>query len=113
MRIGRLRDKITVQEETETLDSGGFDQTSVKTDICTVWGCIEPVSAREQWEADQKRPRGTHRITIRNRTDVRSKYTITATIQGQTRNWQIQGIRHMPEERHIWLEMLCLELPGL
>lgn len=110
--IGEMRHRVTVQREDGTLDSGGFS-TDLKIDVCTVWAKIVPTFTDEQWQADQKRPEGTFRITIRNRTDVFADYTVAATIQGQSRGWQIMGVRRLPEEQNVWLELLCLELPGL
>ena len=110
--IGALRNRVTVQREDDTLDSGGFS-TDIKIDVCTVWARIVPTFTDEQWQADQQRPEGTFRITIRNRTDIFADYTVTASIQGMTWNWRIMGIRRTPEERNVWLELLCLELPGL
>jgi SPP1 family predicted phage head-tail adaptor len=62
--IGKLRQRIDIQTQTEAKDAYGQDVPTWTT-AATRWASIEPLSGRELWQAQQIHPDVTHRITIR------------------------------------------------
>lgn len=108
--VSLMRHRFDIKRETTSIDSGGFGTQAFST-LATVWGAIEPLSAREQWEAHQERADATHRITIRHRTDVKTQDRVAATLHSQSRTWRILGIRRLPNEEARFLELLCGEEP--
>ena len=62
--IGSLSERITLQAETLTPDSGG-GATLSWTDSATVFASVVPISGSELVEAGRVAGRVTHRVTIR------------------------------------------------
>jgi len=59
---GRRDKKITIQRMVQaTTDEGEITETPLN--IATVWAAIEPLDAREAWQAKQSQATTTHRIT--------------------------------------------------
>jgi SPP1 family predicted phage head-tail adaptor len=68
---GLLRTELTIEQASPSPDGmGGFTETW--TALATVFGRLEPVSARSTFGADQRLETVSHRITIRQRDDVSS-----------------------------------------
>lgn len=67
IKAGRLRHRITIQEQQQTQDpvTGGIIVTWV--DVATVWGRLEPLSVREFIQSQATQSEITARITIRYR----------------------------------------------
>lgn len=63
---GDLRHRVQIQQQVTTRDSDGVAQTTWE-DVATVWGSVEPLSAREFIQSGQTQAAVTARITIRYR----------------------------------------------
>jgi SPP1 family predicted phage head-tail adaptor len=104
--IGKLRHRITFQQENRTDDGAGGGDLSW-TDIAgvpTVWARVEPVSTGEALRAMQLQSGITHRITLREKTEI----TTAMRIVFEGRYFNIRGIRHI-EERGRWTEITAEE----
>lgn len=101
--IGSLRKRLAFQTRTRTEDGSGGFSASWATSM-TLWGSVEPKSARERFFADKTEHNITHKITVRARTDITSEMRIT----WNGRTFQIRGVRTL-EERGRWTELLCEE----
>ena len=72
MQIGKLNQRIQIQEATETLNAQGGVNLTWST-IATVWGSVEPVSGREMREGDAQQARVTHKVKLRYRSGLSAK----------------------------------------
>lgn len=68
---GAFRHELALEEATLTPDGAG-GHTESWTEVATMFGRIEPVSAQSRFGADQTLETVTHRITLRHRAGVRS-----------------------------------------
>lgn len=87
VRAGPLRDRIKIQNFTETFDeTGGIirDFTTVETR----WGSIEPLQGDEKEFGDVMESRATHQIRMRHVADLDTKQRL---VHG-TRNFNIVKI---------------------
>lgn len=64
MRAGDLRHRVTFQSRSVATDSFGA-QSTIWTDVTTVWADIAPLSGRELLAAQQINVEISHSITIR------------------------------------------------
>lgn len=62
--LSRMEARVEVQERTVTQDVYGAAVPAWAT-VAVRWGKVEPLSGREQWQAQQVRPDVTHRVTLR------------------------------------------------
>ncbi|MEK4798058.1 phage head closure protein [Thermoactinomyces sp. FSL K6-2592] len=69
MNAGRLKHRVTLQEEVKTPDGGGGSVVTWQ-DVATVWASVEPLKGRELYAAQQVRATLTHKIIIRYRPDI-------------------------------------------
>lgn len=69
MRAGRLRHRITIEQNTPTRDSFGTEVEAWST-LATVWSRHEVLSGGETIVQRQAGASLNHRFTIRRRTDV-------------------------------------------
>lgn len=69
MRIGPMRERITLQREVDTADGAG-GSTIGWADIATVYARVQPASGRERLASQQLQNSITHRVTIRSRGDI-------------------------------------------
>lgn len=72
MRAGLLRHKVTLQQVTETADATG-DPQETWSDVATVWGALDGLSAQEFFTARQRQGENTVRFRLRYREDVQPK----------------------------------------
>jgi len=99
MRAGRLRHRLSLQQQTQVQDAyGGF--TTTWTTVATVWGAIEALRGKESFEVGQTNSEVTARVVIRygdlwagldntwRVTDAHSgvKYDIESVIQPEERS---------------------------
>lgn len=68
--IGTFRHRLTVEESVTSADGGG-GFTTAWTGAGDVWAIVAPVSGEEHLAADALSGRVTHRITIRQRRDLK------------------------------------------
>jgi SPP1 family predicted phage head-tail adaptor len=69
IEAGRLRQRVTIQESTETETAGG-DVLKDWEDMDTVWASIEPLRGREYFDGRVVEAEQTVRIRMRYRSDV-------------------------------------------
>jgi len=104
--IGKMRHEITFQQEVQAEDDGGgYALTWANiSGTPTVWAEVKPISAGEALRSMQLQGTVTHRITLREKTEITAKMRI----KFGTRYFNIRGIRHI-EERDRWTEILAEE----
>lgn len=67
--IGKRRQRLMLEQPVETPDGiGGTTQSFAL--LATLWGAVEPLSARDRAEAQRAEGAVTHRITLRFRADL-------------------------------------------
>lgn len=103
MRIGDLRERVTIQSFSEAPD-GGHSLTPTYTDLATVWAKVEDLDGIKKFNAIQIDPLLTHRITIRYRSDVTSEHWILLG----TRRFRIRNVANR-HERERFLVLECEE----
>lgn len=104
--IGAMRERITLQSATRTLDAGGGAVVSWTplAFAAHVWARIEPLSGGEALQAMRLQARVTHRVRLRWRDDV----TAAMRLVWGTRVLNIRAVIN-PDERRRYLELLCEE----
>ena len=90
MRIGTLRHRLTVQQQTEKDD---FDTGNVPawSTINTVFGSIRPKNSAERSQGDKLQRVATHEITIRWRSTISEQNRLIHN----TRIFHIAGVRDL------------------
>ena len=101
MRAGRLRHRLVLQSKTYTANAYGERVVSWTTEA-TVWGAIEPLSARELFSQSQIQPEARVRIVLRHYTGLDHTWRIK---HGSTYYDIIEVINH--DERNSMLTLLC------
>lgn len=104
MRAGLLRHRVTIKRKSVTRDAYGAEVITW-TDVATVWADIRPLSGREYLDSKQTQAEISHRISMRNRTDVSPAMRV---IFG-SRTFEIEDLTR-PFERKIELRLMCREL---
>ncbi|WP_085908283.1 phage head closure protein [Kiloniella majae] len=74
MRIGKLRERISLQELSLAGDGGG-GQVETWNEVAKVWANVKPLSGREQIIANKETGTTLYRITIRSR-DISSSWRV-------------------------------------
>lgn len=105
---GDLRHRVILQTGTTTADAGGGGSVAW-SNTATVWAKVEPLSAREQFHADQLRGPVSHKITMRYRSDV--TVTPSLRISFDSRLFNIRGVRKL-DEINQWIEVMAEEGVG-
>lgn len=67
--LGRLRQRVTIQQESRVDDGAGGYALSWQ-DVAVVWAAVEPTGGREIVFAGRVEARVTHRVILRYRADV-------------------------------------------
>ncbi len=110
MKAGALRHRVVVQQDTGTTQDAQGHVTESWATYATRWASIEPLSARELWNARQLQPDITHRVRMRwdSLTDA---ITSKMRIQYDTTRYLylLEPPRKVQAERDIEIEMLCRE----
>lgn len=103
MSIGDLRHKIKIQEAVRTGDGGGGAEV-VWRDVAEVWARIEPASGREEINAEKRRGRISHMVTVRWRPGMQptQRFVLGARV------FLIESVTD-PGERRRWLNCSCVE----
>lgn len=105
MIIGKLRERVTIQQESLVSDDmGGSALTwvSIATNP-TVWARIEQLQGREALQAMALQGPFMHRVWLRYRTDL----TIKMRILFGTRIFNIRSIEQ--EEKRAYTQAICEE----
>lgn len=111
MRSGTLRQRVTLQERTETTGSTG-EVTWSWADWATVWAAVEPISGRELFSAQQVQANTTTRIRIRHRSGVDSKLRVKFVADNgspqRIKYYEIESVLHI-NERQREIHLMCVE----
>ena len=103
MRAGSLRHRITIQEQTETVDAiGGYSASW--SDYHECWAAVWPIKSVETSDAMKLENQITHQIRIRYVSGITTKHRI---IFG-SRTFQIVSARNW-EERNIYIDLMTTE----
>jgi SPP1 family predicted phage head-tail adaptor len=106
MQAGTLRARVAVQEPLEARDDiGGVQQ--VWLTVAEVWAGIEPLRAKELFEAQSIEARLSHRITLRAYRGLQTRWRLMEIATGRV--FQIYSTRDL-HERHRTTEVLAMEL---
>lgn len=103
MRAGQLRHRVTIQGVTDTASAFG-DVSQSWSSVATVWASVEPLNAREAFEAEQTKTKVSHKVMMRYRSDVSTKNRV----QHDSRTLNITSVINVGE-RNKTLMLLCVE----
>jgi SPP1 family predicted phage head-tail adaptor len=109
MDIGRLRERVTLQQATTTTDAQGGSATTWAT-LDTVWASIEPVSGREQIQAGAMGSQVGYRVGLRYRGDLSASHRLAWTPfwASTVKTLEITSVSPSPDHRSV--ELLCVEV---
>lgn len=109
MRAGRLRQRITLQTNTPTVNSFG-ERVESWADTATVWASINPQNAREFLAAGIQAQQVSHMIEIRYRGSVTPEMRVKFTDrESSTRYFDIEQVLE-PMTRGERLTLICKEI---
>lgn len=103
MQIGKLRHYVDLQSSDDVPNEFGEIEKTWST-FASVWASIEPLSGRELLQYQQLNAELSHRIVIRYNSSITPKCRIVY----DARIFDINVIKN-PDERNIFLELLCKE----
>lgn len=99
MRAGKLRHYVTIEKPREHDQRNELGELVAPwSAVADVWASVEPLSARESFQAGQAMSTATHRITIRYRSDVSTANRIKYVDGGRTRYFYFDGALTSPDE---------------
>lgn len=108
MRAGQLRERVTIQQQATVADSQGGRAVTWGA-LATVWARVEPLSAREQLQAQSLGSRVAYRVTLRQRGDVTPAMRLSWTpFGGSAKTLEIHGV--LQGERHDFVTLDCGEV---
>lgn len=101
--IGRLKRRLTLEQELPSADGGG-GYALAWTTVATTWAAIQPITGGEQLAAMQLASPVTHRVVIRYRPGV------SAGMRAKlgARLFNIRAVIDRAESKR-YLELLCEE----
>lgn len=70
MRAGRLRHRITIQQQAVTGQNDYGEDIYEWTDVAIVWAEVQPLTGREYWAAEQVNAETTHQVRLRYLSDI-------------------------------------------
>jgi len=103
MRAGRMRHRVTIQQQSTTQDTYG-QPANTWADVATVWAAVEPIRGKEYFDASQDNAETTTRVRMRYRSGI----TQDMRISFDSRLYNIQSIIR-PREIHHEMELMCSE----
>ena len=108
-RIGRLRQRVTIQRR-QDVESGTYSVESQRTTTATVWARIDNIAGTQQVDSRNAGTGITHRIYIRHRTDVNVQDEILYTDRIGTYRYMIETIQNGGDERNRFLILECNQM---
>lgn len=69
IRVGELRERITIKRRTETANDSGT-LVAVESTVARLWAHVRPRSGSEQERAGRLEPRAQYMVVIRRRTGI-------------------------------------------
>lgn len=103
MRSGRLRHRVSIEQPIDVVDEYG-EQDGSWLRYSDRWAGIEPLAGRELVEAEQTEGRVTHRVVMRDSTDIQVGHRLL--FKGRYLN--IESIIHTDERGHE-MTLMCRE----
>lgn len=103
---GRLRHRLTVQQQGTSQDSVG-QQVQTWTDVGTYWGSVDPVSARDYFNASGEHAEITHKVLMRDELTLRPGDRIVYN----SRQFDVRQVMKIGE-RDRWLNIMAVENAG-
>lgn len=88
LAAGKLRHRLLIQKPVTTQNTSTGEMQITWTDVASVWGSMEPLSAREFIAANAEQSEVTGKAVIRYRDDVNA--TMRIVYRGKTHN--IMGV---------------------
>jgi len=112
--IGRLKHRVTFQEDSGTPDAGGSVTPSWGnlSTVPTVFARVEPLNVTTEFKAGQEIATTKYRVTIRERNDITTAMRLTTTVRGLSKTLYIKGLRTADELDERFTEILCESTEG-
>lgn len=104
MNIGKLRQRITLQKQVNTVNDYGAAVTTWKS-VSTVWADVRPISGHEYFAAQQVHSEVTTQIWIRYLPGI----VPTMLVKFGKRTLEIVSVLNI-QERNISLQLMCKEV---
>jgi SPP1 family predicted phage head-tail adaptor len=107
MNIGKLRQRIQIQQNNAGSPDAYGEKTASWTTIATVWASVEPLAGREYLQALQVKASSMHRVRMR----WSQVFTLTPRhriLLRSTRVLEINSVNNV-DERNRELEVMCTE----
>lgn len=109
MKAGRLRHWVVLEVKTKTRNTYGSETVAWTTNV-GAWADVKPLRGSNYLASQQLQSAITHSITMRyqtlaNSTEIKPGY---CRVKFGDRPFQIQSVIN-PEERNIYLELMCVE----
>lgn len=104
MEIGKLRHRITLQQQMNTQNDYGAFVTTWQ-DIANVWAEIKPISGREHFSAQQVQSEVTAQVWIRYREGIEP----TMRLEHNNKHYEIISVLNY-QGLNKTLQLMCKEL---
>lgn len=104
MQGGKLKDRIIIQQPTDSLDDNNATETTWPT-FATVWAEVAPAMGKEKLVAAQVRNVQTFIITIRYLAGV----TTLMRISFDNEIYEIENKEHSVKRRQRFLKLTCIK----
>jgi head-tail adaptor len=107
MHAGRLRDRVRIEVPVEERDSGGQPVKTWRA-VDTVWACVEPATAREEWGGSRGvRPDVSEVVTVRHRQDIIDAGAEMRLVVVTQNDRVLQAVGVERGETPVWLTIPC------
>ncbi|WP_443090319.1 phage head closure protein [Basfia succiniciproducens] len=106
MEIGKLRHRVTLQQQANTQNDYGATITTWQ-DIATVWAEIKPISGREYFSAQQVQSEVTTQIWIRYRNGIEP----TMRVSHNGKHYEIISVLNY-QGLNTTLQLMCKDFPN-
>lgn len=113
MDAGSLRERITLQRNTPTVNSRGAETRGWAdfASVPTVWARVQWAPGGERVQDNRELPVARHLITIRWRTDITPDDRVIWHASGGDRTLAIDDLGD-PDDMRQWLQLSCYEVVG-
>lgn len=113
MHTGLLRERITFQRNTPTVNSRGAEARvwANLASVPSVWARVQGALGGERVQDNRELPVARHQITIRWRTDITPDDRIIWHASGGDRTLAIDDLGD-PDDMRQWLQLSCYEVVG-
>ena len=106
MNIGRMRQRVTLQQKSTTTTARGAE-VATWADVATVWAEVRSPSGRERVAGELEVAQATHLVVIRKRDDT----TSVLRVQWGTRVLSVLAVLDL-DNRGRFQTLECVELIG-